>query len=157
MAGTIEKNFASDRSWDFIFIAILMLLPLLFATFIIDLWFIGFENVRYYLFGFLDNQGYHSFFEPISPYSILPTGLWVLSMGNSIMIFLFFPKNQNKLRMKKHLKISVLILSAVLIQFIMIWAFSTAENIILGSGFWVYFAIAIYLFVRLRNLRKNEL
>ena len=156
MPGNIEKTFGSGRSWDFIFIAMVILLPLLFASFIIDLSFVEFENIRYYLFGYLDPQGFHSFFDPLSPYSILAMGLWILSLGNSIMVFLFFPKNQNKLQMKKQLKISVLIISAVLLNFTMIWAFSTTENMKFGSGFWIYFATAIYLIIRIKNLRKNE-
>ncbi len=156
MVGNLEKAFASDRSWDMLIIGILMLVPLYFASLFIDLSFIYFEDLRYYLFGYFDSQGFHSFFDPISYYSILAIALWVISMGNGIMVLLFFPKNQNKLRMKKHLKVAILILIAVLIQFVMIWAFSPSENLAFGPGFWLFLGITIYLIFRVKYLRKNN-
>jgi hypothetical protein len=156
MVGNLEKAFASERSWDLLIVGILMLIPLYFATLFFDLSFLYFADIRYYMFGYYDVHGFHSFFDPISYYSILAILLWAISMGNGIMVILFFAKNQNKLRMKKQLKYAVLILFAVLIQFIMIWAFSTSEDIAFGPGFWLFLGIAIYLVFRLKYLRKNE-
>lgn len=157
MVGNIEKAFASDRSWDLLIVGILLLTPLYFASLFFDLSFLYFADIRYYLFGYYDSLGFHSFFDPISYYSILAIALWAISMGNGFMVLLFFPKNQNKLRMKKQLKVAVLIILAVLIQFIMIWAFSTSEYLAFGPGFWLFLGIAIYLIFRLKYLRKNEI
>jgi len=157
LSATLEKTYESGRSWDLLIVGLLLLIPTIFQSFLVDLSFLSFSFVKIYLFGFVDEQGFHSYFEPMSLNMLFALLLWIAMVGNSLMVFLCFPKKQNKLRIKKSLKASGVLIFAVLLQYIVIVFFSTANESPFGYGFYLYLILLIFIMFRVRYLRKNDL
>ncbi len=144
----------SNRAWDLLFIGAIIVIMAFFAEFYIDLYLYSYHGFRFYPFGYASDQRTQLYFANLEIDGLIHLVRWLIFLGAGLLIMFQFPKGQNKLRMKKHLKYAILMIGMTFVYYLVLLPFLWGE-MSFGWSNLILLGVMAYLFLRLRRLRRN--